>query len=322
MEKNMTNREFRKLVEAVKEEMMKNAHGMRAANKLVGVSGERHKLPLEGREVEIVLYPALNDDGSVMEGKQPLIVGYHGGGFVFGGCALDDDMWVAVTKTLHVNVASVDYRMSPEYKWKETFLDAYDAVLFLAAHAEEFGFDGNHISVMGQSAGGNLAASVSLWANVKQSVKLDNTVLVYPFLDVYTDPDSKGGGSLTGPMTYAMNELHCDFEDTLNPLVSPVYAEPFMLKGLPNTIFDYSEDDNLRFEGMKYAEKLKEAGVSVHENLSEGMPHGFFESGFKTPTEFEMKNLLGERGEEIVADGSLAKRSKEALDYINACFVR
>ncbi|MDO4529211.1 MAG: alpha/beta hydrolase [Lachnospiraceae bacterium] len=315
-------REFRKLIDAAKEEMSKNAHGMRAANKMVPVSGQRHKLPLEGREVEIVLYPALNDDGSKMEGKQPLIVGFHGGGFIFGGCALDDDMWVAVTKTMHVNVASVDYRMSPDHKWKETFLDSYEVLLYLAEHAEEFGFDGDHISVMGQSAGGNLAASVSLWANLKQSIKLDNVVLVYPFLDVYTDPDSKGSGSLTGPMTYAMNELHCDFEDTLNPLVSPVFAESSMLKGLPNTIFDYSEDDNLRFEGMKYAEKLKEAGVPVSENLSEGMPHGFFESGFKTPTEFEMNNLLGEKGPQIVADGSLARKSQEALDFINGHFVR
>ena len=315
-------REFRKLIDAAKEEMSKNAHGMRAANKMVPVSGQRHKLPLEGREVEIVLYPALNDDGSKMEGKQPLIVGFHGGGFIFGGCALDDDMWVAVTKTMHVNVASVDYRMSPDHKWKETFLDSYEVLLYLAEHAKEFGFDGDHISVMGQSAGGNLAASVSLWANLKQSIKLDNVVLVYPFLDVYTDPDSKGSGSLTGPMTYAMNELHCDFEDTLNPLVSPVFAEVSMLKGLPNTIFDYSEDDNLRFEGMNYAKKLKEAGVSVSENLSEGMPHGFFESGFKTPTEFEMNNLLGEKGPQIVADGSLARKSQEALDFINEHFVR
>ena len=315
-------REFRKLIDAAKEEMSKNAHGMRAANKMVPVSGQRHKLPLEGREVEIVLYPALNDDGSKMEGKQPLIVGFHGGGFIFGGCALDDDMWVAVTKTMHVNVASVDYRMSPDHKWKETFLDSYEVLLYLAEHAKEFGFDGDHISVMGQSAGGNLAASVSLWANLKQSIKLDNVVLVYPFLDVYTDPDSKGSGSLTGPMTYAMNELHCDFEDTLNPLVSPVFAEVSMLKGLPNTILDYSEDDNLRFEGMKYAEKLKEAGVPVSENLSEGMPHGFFESGFKTPTEFEMNNLLGEKGPQIVADGSLARKSQEALDFINEHFVR
>lgn len=321
MEKYMT-REFRKLVDAVKEEMAKNAHGIMAANKMVPVSGERHKLPLEGREVEIVLYPALNDDGSKMDGKQPLIVGYHGGGFVFGGGALDDAMWVAVTKALHVNVASVDYRKSPEFKWKETFLDSYEALLYLADHADEFGFDGEHISVMGQSAGGNLAASVSLWNNLKQSVKLDNTVLVYPFLDVYTDPDSKGSGSLTGPMTYAMNELHCDFEDTLNPLVSPVFADECMLKGLPNTILDFSENDNLRHEGMKYAEKLKAAGVAVHENLSEGMPHGFFESGFKEPTEFEIQNLLGEKGPEIIADGSLARKAQECLAFINQHFVR
>lgn len=313
---------FRKLIDIAKEEMVKNAHGMSAANKMVPVSGTRHKLPLEGREIEIVLYPALNDDGSVMEGKQPLIVGFHGGGFVFGGCALDDDMWVAVTKTLHVNVASVGYRMSPDHKWRETFLDSYEALLYLADHAEEVGFDAEHISVMGQSAGGNLAAAVSLYANLQQSIQLDNVVLVYPFLDVYTDPDSKGAGSLVGPMTYGMNELHCDYEETLNPLVSPVFAEEWMVKGLPNTIFDYSEDDNLRFEGMKYAKKLKDAGVPVSENLSEGMPHGFFESGFKTPTEFEMNNLLGEKGPQIVADGSLAAQSQAALDFIAEHFVR
>lgn len=313
---------FRKLIDIAKEEMVKNAHGMSAANKMVPVSGTRHKLPLEGREIEIVLYPALNDDGSVMEGKQPLIVGFHGGGFVFGGCALDDDMWVAVTKTLHVNVASVGYRMSPDHKWRETFLDSYETLLYLADHAEEFGFDAEHISVMGQSAGGNLAAAVSLYANLQQSIQLDNVVLVYPFLDVYTDPDSKGAGSLVGPMTYGMNELHCDYEETLNPLVSPVFAEEWMVKGLPNTIFDYSEDDNLRFEGMKYAKKLKDAGVPVSENLSEGMPHGFFESGFKTPTEFEMNNLLGEKGPQIVADGSLAAQSQAALDFIAEHFVR
>ena len=316
------DRELRKLIDFAKEEIVKNARGMSAANKMVPVSGTRHKLPLDGREVEIVLYPALNDDGSVMEGKQPLIVGFHGGGFVFGGCALDDDMWVAATKTLHVNAASVGYRMSPDHKWRDTFLDAYEATLYLAEHADEFGVDGEHISVMGQSAGGNLAAAVSLYANLKQSVKLDNVVLVYPFLDVYTDPDSKGRGSLEGPMTYAMNELHCEYEETLNPLVSPVFAEEWMVKGLPNTIFDYSENDNLRHEGMKYAAKLKAAGVPVHENLSAGMPHGFFESGFKTPTEFEINNLLGEMGAEIVADGSLAKRSQECLDFIAEHFNR
>lgn len=316
------DREKRKLIDAAKEEMSKNSRGIAAANKLVSVSGTRHKLPLEGREVEIVLYPALDENGNRLEGDQPLIVGYHGGGFVFGGCALDDEMWLAVTRALQVNVASVGYRKSPEYKWKDTLDDAYDAAVYLAEHAGEFGIDGNHVSVMGQSAGGNLAAAVSLLANRDKSVKLDNIILIYPFLDVHTDPDSKGAGSLTGPATYAMNELHCDYEDTLNPLVSPVFAGEEMLKGLSNVIIDYSEDDNLKHEAMKYAQNLKSAGVTVHENTSAGMPHGFFECGFKTPTELEINLLLGENGAELAASGALHEKAAECLNFIKENFVR
>ena len=316
------DREFRKLVDAAKEEMSKQAHGIAAANKLVGVSGTRHKLPLKDREIDIVYYPALDEEGNALKGKLPLIVGYHGGGFIFGGCALDDEMWTAVTKGLRVNVASVGYRQSPEYGWKESLSDAYDAVVYLSQHAEEFGFDGDHISVMGQSAGGNLAAAVSLLVNQEKSVQLDNIILLYPFLDVYSDPNSKGEGSLEGPVCYAMNELHCDALDSLNPFVSPVFAPEFLLKGLPNVIFDFCEDDNLRFEGMKYAEKLKNAGVSVHEHLSEGMPHAYFESGLKTPTELEKNMLLGKNGPELVKSGAINKKSIECLNYVKENFVR
>ena len=313
------DRAFEKLIEVAKAELVKNSHGMRAANKLVHVSGARHKLPLEDREVEIVYYPAPESDN---QEKQPLIIGYHGGGFVVGGCALDDAMWVAVTKALHVNVASVGYRMSPEFQWKETLADSYDSAVYLKEHANEFGFDGDHLSVMGQSAGGNLAAAVSLLANQNHSVRFDNIVLVYPFLDVHTDPNEKGPGSLVGPQCYAMNQLHCDYEDTLNPLVSPIYATPEMLEGLPNTFINYCENDNLRHEALKYAKMLTDAGVPVHTCLSPGMPHGYFESGFKEPTEFEINFLLGEDGPKIIADGSLARCAQETLEFIRQNFVK
>ena len=288
---------------------------MAGANKLVTVSGTRHILPLEGREIDIVYYPSKTEN-------QPLIVGYHGGGFVMGGCALDDAMWKTVTEELDVNVASIGYRMAPEFKWKPTLDDAYDSVVYLYQHADEFGFDPEHISVMGASAGGNLAAAVSLLVNRDKPLKLDNVILIYPFLDVHSDPNEKGPGSLIGPTCYAMNQMHCDYEDTLNPLVSPVYAPQEMLTGLPNTIVNYSENDNLKHEAMRYVEHLKEAGVTVHTSLAKGMPHAYFESGFKKPTEFEIQNLLGEDGPQIVADGSLFARAHECLDFIKENFIR
>lgn len=312
------DKDFRKLIDITKEEMSAQSHSIAVANKIVAVSGLRKKLPLEGRNIDIVYYPAPDDDGAALA---PLIVGYHGGGFVFGGCALDDKMWVAVSKALNVNIASVGYRMSPEYKWKDTLADAYDSYIYLKEHADEFGFDAEHISLMGQSAGGNLAAAVSILANSNGTARPDNVILVYPFLDIFTDPASKGPGSLEGPVCYAMNELHCEHEEANDPLVSPVFATAEMLQGLPDTILAVCEDDNLKYEGIEYGRKLKEAGVKVSQKEMAGMPHGFFESGFKTPTEFEYQ-FLGKNAEKIINDGSLFKSAEECLNFIKENFVR
>ena len=316
------DRAFQRLIEYAKEELIKDSRKIREADKMASVSGTRHKLLLNRRDIDMVYYPARSEDGSLTEGKAPLIVGYHGGGFVMGGCALDDAMWTAVTSALNVNVASIGYRLSPEFQWKESLADAFDAVLYLRDHAGQYGFDEGHISVMGQSAGGNLAAAVSILANLDKSITLDNVILIYPFLDVYTEPNKKGAGSLAGPVCYAMNQLHCDYVDTLNPLVSPVYATADMLKGMPNTIIDYCSDDNLKDEAVTYANMLKKAGVTVHERLAAGMPHGYFESGFKEPTEYEMNHLLGENGPRIVSDGSLAGSARECLDFLKENFLR
>lgn len=313
---------FEQLIENEIRQLRKNAHGMRAANKLVAVSGSRLTLPLNGRTIEIVYYPARFEDGALVNEKAPLIIGFHGGGFVMGGCALDDAMWMEVTKALQVNVASIGYRMSPEATWQETFADAYEAALYLASHAQDYGFDEAHLSVMGQSAGGNLAAVVAMKAQEDHSIQLDNMVLLYPFLDVHTEPNTKGEGSLVGPICYAMNRLHCPYEDTLNPYVSPVFAPQEMLLGLPNAIVNFCEDDNLKHEAMKFAAHLQEANVPTHTRLSPNMPHGYFESGFKEPKAFEVSHFLGEKGEAIVKDGSLFAEAKATLQFIKEYFIK
>ncbi len=310
----MEEREFKKLYDFAKADMIKQSHGVAAANKMVKVDAKRISLPLEGREVEIVYYEAKSSNA-------PLFVGYHGGGFLFGGCALDNNMWLAVRDALDVNIASVGYRMSPDYMWEETLADSYEALVYLYEHASEFNFNKEHISVMGQSAGGNLAAAVALKCNQEKSVKLDNQILIYPFLDVYTDPDEKGSGSFSGIGCYVMNDLHCNHEEAKNPFVSPVYASKEMLVGLPNAIMAFSEEDNLKFEGMRYATMLKEAGVKVSEKLFEGMPHAYFESGFKKPTKFEIQ-FLGEHAQEIIDNGSLFTSAKNTLDFIKENLVR
>lgn len=140
-------------------------------------------------------------------------------------------------------------------------------------------------------------------------------ILLYPFLDTDTDPIAKGRGSLEGPIMQVFNELHCRPEETKNPLVSPVFADRDLLAGQPSAIFVLAEADNLRAEGQLYARKLQEAGVKVDLMVSEGMPHGFFESGFGKISEEEM-NFLGEDVKAKVRSGEVHEKSVEALEFI------
>lgn len=303
------NNELRRQIEKVKPQFIKDAKAIAAANKIVHVNGTRYKLPLEGREIEIVYYKEESENA-------PLIVGYHGGGFLNGGCALDDELWCQVIKTLDVNVASVGYRMSPDYRWEACLSDAYDSVIYLKEYSSDFGFDGENISVMGQSAGGNLAVAVSLKMAETKALTLKNEILVYPFLDVYTDPDSKGEGSFSGLTAYVMNDLHCSEEEAKNPYCSPYYATDDMMKDLPNMVCIFAEDDNLRPEAERYCERLKALNVPVHTMLAKNMPHGYLESGFRKrlrKIEFE---LLGPKAEEITADGSLRRTSEDTIKFI------
>ncbi len=336
----LTEREKKKLYEAAKAEMIKQAHGISIADKMIKISGERIKLELDGRILDAVYYPALADDGTKLceengssVQKAPLIVGFHGGGFLFGGCSLNDAMWIAVSKALHSHIVSVGYRKSPDHDWHDTLKDCTDVVNYLAKHADRFHADADQISVMGQSAGANLAARVVIKFNMDKkgispgngfdNITLDdlpqadikNCIMLYPLVDGAMDPDSKGEGSLSGPACYVFNELHCSDGNEKNPLVSPVYASLEMLEGLPNTILVTCENDNLRHEALKYAKMLQEAGVSISHMQADGMPHAYFESGFKTPTDFE-KQFLGENADELVNSGALHEWSVKTLDFI------
>ena len=325
----LTDREKKKLREAIKAEMIKQAHGISIADKMIKISGERIKLELEGRTLDAVYYPQPNAEG----GKAPLIIGFHGGGFLFGGCALNDAMWVAVTKALSCSVISIGYRQGPEHDWRDSLKDAVDAVNYLAFHADDYHADADQIYLMGQSAGAVLAATVPLKFNLDQKgfslgngwediapdsdkqTPIKACILLYPILDVATEADSKGESSLPRFVCDVFQEVHCNDQNVWNPLVSPIYATKDMLKGLPLTIIVTCDFDNMRHEAMKYAKMLKEACVPVAQMRAEGMPHAYFESGFKTPTDFE-KQFLGENADELIESGALYDWSVKTLDFI------
>ena len=313
--KNMNKSVLNKTIEKILPEILEGVKQNREANKTAVISGTRYTLPLKGRSIDIAYYPAEKKHA-------PLIVAAHGGGFLFGGCALDDELWVNMTKVLDVNVASIDYRQSPDVMDEECLNDLYDSILYLIGHSQEFGFDPNHVSVFGASAGGNLAAALAIKAGMTKAFRLDNQILMYPFLDGYTDPDEKGEGSFTGLLPHVMNRLHFSPERSDDPLLSPVFASVEMLKGLPAAIVSYCEYDNLRPEAQKYCQMLKEAGVPVAEFYAEKMPHGYIENGFKDHfSDIEM-NMLGEHAKDLIESGQLHSTSLRTLEFIKDNMVR
>ncbi len=303
--------DMRAIIESIKQDVLSQIGGMRAANKMIPVSGTRHVLPLEGRDIDMVYYPAARQHA-------PLLIGFHGGGFLFGGCALDDTMWDAMRKSLDVNIASIDYRKTPDYMYPCALEDAYDATIYLRDHADEFGFDKEHISVFGNSAGATLAATVCIYAKEKGESLYDYQILNYPAVDWATNYAEKGPGSLDGPINAVFNELYIKPEDAKKITASPIFATKEELTGLPTAIIRTSENDSLRAEGEQYAKMLQEAGVSVYLSNAEGMPHGYYEYGFGdgAPADY-----LGEETKKLILDGTLHKGAAEALEFIKKYYI-
>lgn len=214
---------------------------------------------------------------------------------------------------LNVNIASIDYRKTPEHMFPAPVEDAYDSAVYLKEHTAEFGFDPNHIFVCGNSAGANIVAAVCIMAKERGGVTFEYQILNYPEVDIATDPAAKGSGSVDLPLMYVFNELYVKPEDVKNPYCSPLFATQSQLAGLPTAIIYTADADRLKAEGIKYADKLREAGVTVYYGNAVGMPHGYFEYGFGTAMG---QDFLGDAIKPQIADGSIAREAQKALGFI------
>lgn len=303
--------QLRAMIEIIKKEVVEQAAGMRQANKVAPVSGRRVMLPLEGRTLDAVYY-------ETSAANAPLIMGFHGGGFLFGGCALDDQMWDAMKRELNANIISIDYRKTPEFCFPAPIEDAYDSAVYLKKHADEFGFDPDHISMSGASAGGNISVGAAVMAAQKGEISFDYLILNYPEVDNYTDPADKGEGSLDVPFMYATSELYLPEGFTDNPLASPLLASEDLLAKMPTVIMRLAENDNLKREGELFAEKLSKLGVEVHYEVAPGMPHGYFEYGFSTGMGMD---YLGDDIKSLMADGSMPMEAQKGLQFFKKYYI-
>lgn len=211
-------------------------------------------------------------------GGLPVLVYFHGGGFITGDLNTCDTQLRALTNRVGSIIVAVGYRLAPKHQFPAAPDDAYAATKWVADHAKEIGGDATRIAIGGDSAGGNLAAVVTLMAHDRGGPALIYQVLLYPNTDATMSTASWkefDGYVLTrhGAASNYMQYLPSG-TDRKNPYVSPLWAKD--VKNLPPALVITAGFDPLRDEGEAYAAHLKQAGVPVVATRYDGMRHGFF----------------------------------------------
>ena len=212
----------------------------------------------------------------------PLLVYFHGGGWVLGGLDTHDGTCRELANGTGCVVVSVDYRLAPEHKFPAAAEDCYAVTQWAAAHAAELGADAKRLAVGGDSAGGNLAAVVAQIARDRGGPPIVFQLLIYPVIAAAFDTpsyrDNAEGYLLTaGDMRWFWNHYLASSADAADPYAAPLGA--LTLAGLPPALVITAEFDPLRDEGELYAHRLEEAGVPARLTRYDGMIHGFFGMG-------------------------------------------
>jgi acetyl esterase len=210
----------------------------------------------------------------------PLVVFYHGGGWVLGGLESYDPLCRALVDVGDVAVLSVDYRLAPEHPFPAGFEDAYAAAAWAAEHADRLNCDPDRLAVAGDSAGGNLAAAVCLAARDRNGPAIDAQALIYPSvaapgIHTFESHVENGEGYFLERESIAwfFDRYLADTADRRTAYVAPLLAQD--LSGLPPATVLTAGFGPLRDEGEAYTARLEAADVPVRRESFPGMIHGF-----------------------------------------------
>jgi acetyl esterase/lipase len=243
-----------------------------------GVGAQAHSMTAaDGATLDLTWY---HPSGGHGPGSAALYL--HGGGMIFSlehiGALYDQAVREYVAAS-GVPMLVVDYRVAPEHPDPTPVEDCYGALVWLAEHAEELGVDPARLAVMGDSAGGGLAAGVCLMARDRSGPAVAQQLLIYPMLDdrpARRDPQVEpfltwsyddnitGWGALLGENAGG---------DDVSPYAAPARAED--LSDLPDTYIDVGDLDVFRNEDIAFARRLADAGVPTELHVYPGCPHAF-----------------------------------------------
>jgi acetyl esterase len=210
--------------------------------------------------------------------SRPVVLFFHGGGWVLGSVASHDALCRRLSHESVCIVASVEYRLAPEHKYPAAVQDCLAATQWVGEHAAELGGDPARIAVVGDSAGGNLAAVVARLARDRGGPPLAFQVLIYPITDYlpgFKSYERNGTGYFltTEDVRWFWRNYLNDPSEGRQPDAAPLRAED--LSALPPALVLVAEYDPLLDEGLAYADRLEAAGVPVERIVCDGMVHGF-----------------------------------------------
>ena len=221
--------------------------------------------------------------GEAPKSGWPVLVYYHGGGWVLGTLDTYDSSARGLCEAAKCIVLSCHYRQAPEHQWPAAYEDAYTAYEWAQAHAKHFSGNPAKIAIGGESAGGNLAAVVSQIARDERKTLPIHQLLIYPVTDLVNGPDSLSAQEnlaakpLNTPMLHWFYNYYVpNLEDRTHPYASPIMGD---LTGLPPATIILAQIDPLLSEGEDYANRLDAVGVPVSLSIYEGVTHEFFGMG-------------------------------------------
>ena len=237
----------------------------------VDTSGK--EIPVNGGTIHARVYTPRGNDSSY-----PVIVYFHGGGWVIADLDVYDGSARALAENVGAVVVSVHYRQGPEHKFPTAHNDAFAAYQWVLKNAQSLKANPQRIALAGESAGGNLACNVSIMARDKKIQMPVHQLLVYPVAnnDMNSASYQKYGTAkpLTKPLIEWMVKHYLpNAEASADSRIALVKAN---LNGLPPTTIVAAEIDLLQTEGKLLEDKLKAAGVAVDYKLYEGVTHEFF----------------------------------------------
>jgi acetyl esterase/lipase len=247
----------------------------------LGVATKDLTIPGPGGAIEARLYGPRSDEDSLL----PVVVYWHGGGWVIADLDVYDSSPRGIAQSANCIVVSCHYRQAPEHRFPAAHEDAFAAYRWVLDNVQDFGGDPRRVSVMGESAGGNLALATTIRARDEGLPLPMHMALIYPVAGADMNTPSYVENADAKPlgkplMEWFVGHVFESPEQAKDLRIDLVNAD---LRGLPDATIVNAEIDPLRSEGELLAERLERAGSDVDQKTFRGSTHEFFGMALVVP---------------------------------------